>query len=110
MRAMIQGSSSSMLTVSQLKPGTLFKVNPEISDRVFVKCGNGLSENGNQLAGANAKQPPVFAVIVPTQDRFDQRAFTPATSSSYRKDGSKRRGIDGNTPVISTHGTLVLGN
>lgn len=108
MKAVIQGQANTTLKVSQLKPGTLFKVNPQISTRLFVKAGSGLGPNGNPLKGANSSQPPVYALVVPTVDRFDQRAYTPATSSSYRRNGTKRSGIDGNTAVWQTFGTLVV--
>lgn len=106
MRPMIKGAAQAQLTVKDLAVGTLFKVNGDLSKRLFVKCGDGLStrsysagrKGGQKIVGANSKQPPVFAIIVPTEDRFDRRAYTPASQK-----------INASTAVLSTHGTLVMG-
>lgn len=104
MKAMIQGRASTM-TVGSLPVGTLFRVANDLSERLFVKAGDGLSTasykdgraGGKKIVGANSKQPPFYAVIVPTANRFDRRAYTPASNK-----------INANTPVVSTHGTLVI--
>lgn len=103
-RAIIRGGTKT-LTVADLEPGTLFTVASKLSNRYFVRCGDGLSTKsyaanrvgGRKIKGSNSKQPPVFAVIVPTESRFDRRAFTPASSK-----------INASTPVVATHGNLVL--
>lgn len=102
MKAVIRGTMKT-LTVDDLAAGTLFKVNSQLSNRLFVKTGDGLSTpsysrvGGKKLKGRTCEQPPVYAIIIPTADRFDRRAFTPATNK-----------INGSTPVVSTHGQLVV--
>jgi len=108
-KATINTAGASVVRVKDLAPGTLFSVNSKLSERLFVKCGDGLSTpsyqhgraGGAKIVGRNSEQPPVWAIIVPTigvhDNRDDRRAYTPASQK-----------INGETVVTATYGRMTV--